>query len=81
MMGVAPSGLKSARIKPNPHGLWRSLAARLTGGQEVAGSNPASPTNVCTAVNAGPAGVRQAPASLSLDREDWSSSQPIRFGS
>ena len=27
-----------------PDGLWRSLAARLTGGQEVAGSNPASPT-------------------------------------
>ena len=25
-------------------GLWRSLVARLTGGQEVAGSNPASPT-------------------------------------
>ena len=25
-------------------GLWRSMAARLTGGQEVAGSNPASPT-------------------------------------
>ncbi len=32
-------------------GLWRSLAARLTGGQEVAGSNPASPTTgiPCTA--------------------------------
>ncbi len=26
------------------YGLWRSLVARLTGGQEVAGSNPASPT-------------------------------------
>ncbi len=25
-------------------GLWRSLVARLTGGQEVAGSSPASPT-------------------------------------
>ena len=25
-------------------GLWRSLVARLTGGQEVVGSNPASPT-------------------------------------
>ena len=26
------------------HGEWRSLVAHLTGGQEVAGSNPASPT-------------------------------------
>ena len=26
------------------HGLWRSLAARLLWEQEVAGSNPASPT-------------------------------------
>ena len=26
------------------HGLWRRLVARLTGGQEVVGSNPASPT-------------------------------------
>ena len=26
-----------------PDGLWRSLAARLTGGQEVAGSNPGQP--------------------------------------
>lgn len=26
------------------YGLWRSLVARLTGGQEVVGSNPASPT-------------------------------------
>ena len=25
-------------------GLWRSMAARVTGGHEVAGSNPASPT-------------------------------------
>ena len=32
------------RYTPSCHGLWRSLAARLTGGQEVAGSNPASPT-------------------------------------
>ena|GEM_PF-4895394 len=25
-------------------GAWRSLVARLTGGQEVAGSNPVAPT-------------------------------------
>jgi len=25
------------------HGIWRSLVARLTGGQEVVGSNPAIP--------------------------------------
>ncbi len=31
-------------------GLWRSMAARLTGGQEVAGSNPASPTTEATEV-------------------------------
>src|SRR4051794_9334608 len=28
-----------------PHGLWRSLVARLTGGQKVAGSSPVSPTH------------------------------------
>ena len=27
-----------------PNGAWRSLVARLTGGQEVAGSNPVAPT-------------------------------------
>ena len=27
-------------------GTWRSLVARLTGGQEVAGSNPVVPTGV-----------------------------------
>ena len=31
--------------KPAFVGEWRSLAAHLTGGQEVAGSNPASPTS------------------------------------
>jgi hypothetical protein len=34
-----------------PVGLWRSLVAHLTGGQGVAGSSPASPTN-----RAGPSG-------------------------
>src|SRR5690606_2282877 len=33
-----------ASIRHLPIGLWRSLVARLTGGQEVVGSNPASPT-------------------------------------
>ena len=32
------------RRKPENFGLWRSLAAHLTGGQGVAGSNPANPT-------------------------------------
>ncbi len=30
------------------NGLWRSLVARLSGGQEVVGSSPASPTNRVT---------------------------------
>ena len=32
------------RLNTHPDGPWRSLVARLTGGQEVAGSNPAGPT-------------------------------------
>ena len=35
---------RAATSIPAHNGLWRSLVARLTGGQEVAGSNPASPT-------------------------------------
>ena len=34
----------SGKVRCSGNGLWRSLVARLTGGQEVAGSNPASPT-------------------------------------
>ena len=30
-------------------GLWRSLVARPSGGRKVAGSSPASPTNLKTA--------------------------------
>ena len=30
------------------NGTWRSLVARLTGGQEVAGSNPVVPTGLTT---------------------------------
>ena len=30
-------------------GLWRSLVARPSGGRKVAGSSPASPTNISTA--------------------------------
>mgnify|MGYP006877029458 FL=1 len=41
--GVCSSGAE-ARMTAIRHGLWRSLVARLTGGQEVVGSNPASPT-------------------------------------
>ncbi len=48
--GATPMHLSSG-ILPEPagdrlliRGLWRSLVARLTGGQEVVGSNPASPT-------------------------------------
>lgn len=29
------------------YGVWRSLVARLSGGQEVVGSNPATPTKNC----------------------------------
>lgn len=32
------------RVSSGFHGPWRSLVARLTGGQEVVGSNPAGPT-------------------------------------
>ena len=37
-------GVDRDAVRVAVHGLWRSEAARLTGGQEVAGSNPASPT-------------------------------------
>src|SRR5690625_4068953 len=56
-MGVTPrtpvlfrngpvSGVTLSRFVREPHGLWRSLVAHLTGGQGVVGSNPASPTIV-----------------------------------
>lgn len=41
-----------------PNGLWRSLVARLSGGQEVAGSNPASPTTE-TSVSIGVSAFQQ----------------------
>ena len=50
---IRQTRLHSSDVHLSPDGLWRSLAARLTGGQEVAGSNPASPTNESPA----PAGV------------------------
>ena len=31
-------------VVKNTFGVWRSLVARLTGGQEVVGSNPVAPT-------------------------------------
>lgn len=36
--------VRKTRSPASDHGLWRRLVARLTGGQEVVGSNPASPT-------------------------------------
>ena len=39
------------------NGLWRSLVARLSGGQKVAGSNPVSPTSQTNSA----AGVRLMP--------------------
>ncbi len=35
----------------NHTGVWRSLVARLTGGQKVAGSNPVTPTFKSFVVN------------------------------
>src|SRR5690606_22523336 len=39
--GVRCGGTEATLASPGP---WRSLVARLTGGQEVVGSNPAGPT-------------------------------------
>lgn len=41
--GRNPGGEKDAIVKP--FGVWRSLVARLTGGQKVVGAEPATPTN------------------------------------
>ena len=59
-------------------GLWRSLVARLTGGQEVVGSNPASPTKENPRRNGGflipgvelvvPAGAYRAPINPKSER-------------
>src|SRR5690606_34012929 len=40
-----PWGAARSHTQPLKNGTWRSLVARLTGGQKVAGSNPVVPTD------------------------------------
>ncbi len=59
--------LQSGSRLPSPsHGPWRSLVARLTGGQEVVGSNPAGPT-ICE-------GINRSYWSLQRSRNAWTAS-------
>ena len=60
----SPGGRRARCVRPSPDrlrnrvGAWRSLVAHLTGGQEVAGSNPVAPTTTAS-VNAEPSGAVQ----------------------